>query len=74
MADFEFLKVLDALGIPAGVALLWAYIYFSKKDHRQERKVWRESQDSLTHKFIDSQERNTQVLSELKTLIKTKQK
>lgn len=66
------LDTLQALGLPAGIVVLWFFIYKMRKDHEKERSNWfswiKDSQDRM----INSQDRNTQVLVELKTLIKSK--
>lgn len=69
MTDYEKLSSIGIL--IAGIAWLALFLKGIMKEHREERKEWQQSQEKRDEEHNRSLERNTKVLSELTTLIKT---
>lgn len=70
--EAEIIKLLESLGMPIGISIFWVALYYTTKNHKQERESWQETHKELTNKVIDSMDKNTTVLSEIKTLINSR--
>jgi hypothetical protein len=70
--DFEKYGIVGVL--IAGIAWLSVFIKNMMKEHREERADWQKRQEQQNDEHNRSLNKNTEVLSELTTLIKSMKK
>jgi len=65
MTELNILEILNTLELPAGMLILWIFIYRMRKDHLLEREQWLSWMKSSHEHIIE-------LMTEIKTILKTK--
>jgi hypothetical protein len=72
-ADFALIEATVALlsthGLLGAVIILFGVLLWLLRQHGQERKLWMEKYDEVQTRALDTIDKNTEALGELKTIV-----